>query len=401
MHLDVPTLALVGFLVGTALSLNFTVLAVLLRGQRVLHLWALGFWFGTLGMSLIGLRHLVPSPVAVLAGNAFIAAANAMLLRGVAVHLGASLRWRWPLLLIGIFVTGQAWFAFVQPDLGMRMTAFSLQGMTWDLWMVWLLLRYGAHDIRRSRRFAAALLGLNSLVHFSRLFLPMAAPAGQDFMQAGLPLAAAYLSAIAIALSMSLALTLLLAERLIVDLGRQANTDGLTGLLNRAALFSEGARALSLCRRSHLPFSLLMFDLDHFKSINDSWGHDAGDAVLRHFTQVIRENDRRSSHVFGRYGGEEFLLVLPGANERDALSLAERLRTSVAASPASFEGRPIAFTTSIGIATACSDSGLQQLISEADGAMYRAKAAGRNRVEVWHDQLLTATVAEQGICPTP
>jgi diguanylate cyclase (GGDEF)-like protein len=122
-----------------------------------------------------------------------------------------------------------------------------------------------------------------------------------------------------------------------------------------------------------------MFDLDHFKTINDSWGHAAGDAVLSHFAGVIRGMGLARDTLFARYGGEEFMLVLPAVEPAAAGALAERMRAAVAAEPALFAGRSIDITTSVGGATAV-DASFEQLVGTADVALYRAKHQGRNQV---------------------
>lgn len=154
-----------------------------------------------------------------------------------------------------------------------------------------------------------------------------------------------------------------------------ANTDGLTGVLNRRSLLglAEGAE-----RRidSDQQLAVLMIDIDHFKKINDSLGHAAGDAVLRQVAEVLRDSCRDSDLV-GRYGGEEFLAILSDTSEQGALNLAEKLRRKVAEIGTS----PCPVTVSIGVAVCRPVSGtLNDAIRRADQAMYAAKAAGRNRV---------------------
>jgi diguanylate cyclase (GGDEF) domain len=155
------------------------------------------------------------------------------------------------------------------------------------------------------------------------------------------------------------------------------------GLLNRHALYEAAPRLIDVCRARGQACCVLMFDLDNFKTINDSWGHAAGDVVLNHFVAVIRETGLPRDTLFSRYGGEEFVLVLPAIDPAQAAELAERMRAEVAAQPATFDTHVIALTTSVGIAGAV-DAGFEALVSVADGALYRAKRQGRNRVE-WDD----------------
>ena len=162
-------------------------------------------------------------------------------------------------------------------------------------------------------------------------------------------------------------------------LREQATHDGLTKLLNRNAVLEVLHQEVARCDREPQPLSVLMVDLDRFKAINDSYGHVAGDAVLREVARRMREASRRYDSV-GRYGGEEFLLVLPGCDLGDACSQAERLRESVAAAPFVSDAGDLRISISVGVSSSRTpDADL--LIREADEALYRAKALGRDRVE--------------------
>jgi diguanylate cyclase (GGDEF)-like protein len=162
----------------------------------------------------------------------------------------------------------------------------------------------------------------------------------------------------------------------------QATHDGLTGLLNRCAIFEMLDKELARASREGQALSLLMVDCDGFKQINDTHGHAAGDAVLRELARRMRVAVRTYDSV-GRYGGEEFLIVLPGCDGDSAVSQAERIRETVAGSPFIAGVRGHAVTCSIGATsrTIPSAGDADILLREADLALYRAKGDGRNRVE--------------------
>jgi diguanylate cyclase (GGDEF)-like protein len=160
---------------------------------------------------------------------------------------------------------------------------------------------------------------------------------------------------------------------------RQALVDGLTGLANRRAasdaLHAEAARA----ERLETPLSVVLADLDGFKDVNDEHGHAVGDAVLRAFAEVLRDT-LRESDLAGRWGGEEFLLLLPGADEEGAVQLAERVRLGIAAR--CIQGVPdLRVTASFGVAEYAGETNTEQLVAAADDALYRAKRGGKDRVE--------------------
>jgi diguanylate cyclase (GGDEF)-like protein len=162
------------------------------------------------------------------------------------------------------------------------------------------------------------------------------------------------------------------------DLSR---TDELTGLPNRRAFVEQGAGAIELARRHSRPLSLVMFDIDHFKAINDTHGHAAGDAVLREVASAIW-HVARTSDLPGRLGGEEFGVLLPETSGTDGVTVAERLREEIGRRTVTFAEAGITPSCSFGVAergTALPD--LDALMRAADQALYQAKADGRNRVQ--------------------
>lgn len=172
-------------------------------------------------------------------------------------------------------------------------------------------------------------------------------------------------------------------KRLEAELIELATTDALTGLANRRQFLDRMRLEFDRMKRYEgPPTTLLMLDLDHFKHVNDRHGHAVGDRVLRHFAELLRASQRRTD-LAGRLGGEEFALLLPGTGIDSARQLAERLRERVAASPAPGDGGDVGLTVSVGVASLrASDTSPDDALKRADGAMYRAKAAGRDRVEI-------------------
>lgn len=168
---------------------------------------------------------------------------------------------------------------------------------------------------------------------------------------------------------------------LVEESQRLATTDGLTGLINRRAFVTELKREIERAARTGAPTTLLLLDLDHFKVINDTHGHGAGDSVLVAVARTL-QRESRAYDLVGRWGGEEFIIALPGTDEERAVIVAERLREAIAGLKVSNNlGKVMALSASIG--TAELEPGaesLDQLVDRADRAMYRAKVGGRNRV---------------------
>ncbi|MES9996690.1 diguanylate cyclase [Desulfovibrio aminophilus] len=178
----------------------------------------------------------------------------------------------------------------------------------------------------------------------------------------------------------SVGFVLLNKERADAELRRAATVDGLTQALNRVTFLARAGELTAMAARTGAPLSLLMLDLDHFKVVNDTYGHAVGDEVLRDFSARVRSR-LRPYDLFGRYGGEEFCVLLPATGAQAAVGVAERIRTSMPREP--FRNLP-AYTVSIGVATLGEHSTLDDLLRESDLAMYQAKAQGRDRVRLQH-----------------
>lgn len=170
-------------------------------------------------------------------------------------------------------------------------------------------------------------------------------------------------------------------KRAEVKLRELATTDPLTGLFNRRQFWELGTREIGRSNRYGNPLSVVMLDIDHFKSVNDTYGHDEGDRVLQLLSRILRSQLRKVD-IAGRLGGEEFAILLPNTSLPAARSLAERLRLEVETASLRTNGRILRFTVSIGVAEAESAStALEGLLKRADVALYCAKNLGRNRVE--------------------
>ena len=165
------------------------------------------------------------------------------------------------------------------------------------------------------------------------------------------------------------------------ELLRLACTDPLTGLLNRRGFESVAARAVDALTARGRPAAVLMCDLDHFKDVNDAFGHEFGDEVLKGAADLLRHTADRDHVYLARLGGEEFVALLGDCGDGEALDLAECVRMQFAAHPFAWNGALATITLSIGFAATCDgDRTVAALLAKADAALYEAKRAGRNRV---------------------
>jgi diguanylate cyclase (GGDEF)-like protein len=168
------------------------------------------------------------------------------------------------------------------------------------------------------------------------------------------------------------------------DLKRQSILDPLTQLLNRRGLHQVSERELSRCGRSGQSLALAVADIDHFKRLNDTFGHTAGDLILRDIAGILQELVRRSDCV-ARIGGEEFVILFPESDPDHALKLVERLRETVEIRDFPIRDNTVRVTVSFGITTTRgrTDISLDKLVEEADASLYAAKQAGRNRTQLF------------------
>jgi len=278
---------------------------------------------------------------------------------------------RWPYLVLAIAL----WLPFLQPDrwLPNAVNALLVLSTTVALYAGW---RAWGYRSRQAGFFLISWLPLLSLtvLRVAQLLFGLPLPAWLEY---GFPASMAYA---AVVIAVGLADRTLQARRERDVAHRLAQFDPLTGVLNRRAILAHLQVACVDARQAQKPLAALFLDLDHFKRINDGYGHAGGDTVLAAFAAAVQAELREADRL-GRYGGEEFLIVLPDANELLARSIGERIRARTAALRVTTGEHELHLTVSIGIALFDEDSGsAEALIEHADMALYRAKAQGRNRV---------------------
>lgn len=282
-----------------------------------------------------------------------------------------------------------AWHILVEPHTGLRMTVVpAYAAITLTLSAVMIILY---RERTRPAEWAAAIA--ISVVAFTQavasILAFMQGPAGDESITAAylhfnfLTLPAGYIG-------MSMLIMMMMASDISAKMKKMATQDQLTGLLNRRGFTEYGGRAYSAARRAGTDLSVIMTDIDRFKFINDKYGHAAGDAALAHFAQLVSES-RRSEDVIARVGGEEFALLLPGTDLRDAMALADQLCSKIGSNPMDMTSIGLPMTSSFGVAAISeNDKSLDDMVLRADRAMYRSKRAGRNQVDLESSQLMLA-----------
>lgn len=181
--------------------------------------------------------------------------------------------------------------------------------------------------------------------------------------------------------------------RMVKRLEEQATTDGMTGLLNKRALIAEAERRLKVAARFNKPLSVLVTDIDHFKRVNDTYGHDVGDVVIKGLGDVLRRI-KRDTDVVARFGGEEFVIICEQTDQEGALNLAERIRRELENTTFQTELGPLNVTASVGVAPfPAAGKDWPSLFKATDEALYVSKRSGRNRVTVWSPRMRNTSAA--------
>lgn len=274
-----------------------------------------------------------------------------------------------------------AWFSLQQPHVGLRTAIVPLYTA--------VMMALVAHAVTRSRpRVQPAEWGMATVAMAFALCEVAAAVVILGGGAAGNPEAQTRYQAInflalpAIYTGMGLFTVLVLASDMSKEMKTLALMDPLTGLLNVRGFQDQANRLFAAARRDHAPLSVIVCDLDHFKAVNDQYGHAIGDQVLTHFAKHLRKN-ARALDVIGRMGGEEFVLFLPNASLEIANARAETLRTSLAPLDAAADAPSIRVEASFGVALlSAADKDLAHFVRRADAALYQSKRTGRNRVTV-------------------
>lgn len=251
--------------------------------------------------------------------------------------------------------------------------------------LLWTLLRRGPAGEGRGHGILIATVSMLLVMFLLRslsiaLDLQPAQPLNAGGLLNTMTFVATYLAVVMLAFGFVLAAMESTAEQN----RRLAMEDVLTGLPNRRAMMDILQHRIGASRRSGRPLTVLALDIDHFKNVNDRYGHPAGDEVLRNFAATIKQR-LRAQDIAGRVGGEEFLVILPDTDPAGGVALAEALREAVATTPLRADGHTVTLTVSIGVHGVTeigADFDDTDLIRRADSALYRAKQSGRNRVEL-------------------
>ncbi len=318
-------------------------------------------------------------------------------LSGIQRFKGKPTNWRFAFIAVSAVLLNGVWFSVISGDIVGRAIANSIVfGIVFTACARELLIP-AESPLKIAYWLTGVSFGALAVLVFARaIFLWLSAAEHYSLFQNAPINPLTFLGVCLLQVCAMFGFVLMLDYRLVGQLGKLATLDPLTGAFNRRLLEEEASRLQARSTRTGSPMAVMMIDVDHFKDVNDRYGHQVGDRVLQLLAKTI-ETEIRTGDYFARYGGEEFCILLPATLEEEAYVLAERLREVYADCASLFEGKPLQSTLSIGIADSV-DVGpeFNLLLQAADQALYDAKKTGRNKV-VRHTVLRNRTDAASAI----
>lgn len=380
MDFHIPTAmqltATMTMIIGLALAFTITGYPRFL--QYPMRLWVRGLLIQPFSYVLLSFRGQIPDWLSIIVANTLLSISFVHLVLALYVYNRKPARLPLLIAIVATTLIGEFLLTYVWPSLYGRICLMSLL-LTLVCALVIKAIYHGVEVITRPEHLVAIMFLVGGLIMLARML--KAPDVGMFSLVASTPMQgivftyAALLPVIATS-----GFLLMCGERLNKHLSRLATLDPLTGVFNRRTMTELASKAIAASKRHGRALSLLIIDIDHFKRINDQFGHEAGDLALCRFVQLVGEV-MRESDVIARLGGEEFVVILPDSDERTAIDIAERIRQRLGDSDFFISGWQVPLRVSIGVGTLGPEiSDLETLLRTTDHAMYEAKRGGRNRV---------------------
>ncbi len=371
------TLALLG--ISVLVSVGISVVHPREEGPAT---WALGNVLFAVGVAILMLRSPQQEPYVALFGTAIFVLSYVIIWAGFLRFRFRPIPYRAAIVIYALFLTAYIWFLFVDPDQVVRAAITSgtialLCGLT-----TWTMLYRIEPALVQTQAFIGMLVGALGMLYLLRCVAALAGFLQPTDFGGGLLGASIFILPTIAALLVAAGCILMMNQRLQHRLQISAQTDPLTGLINRGLLDDLGAKEIARAKRHGYGLSVVLFELDHFDAITSDYGYETGDTLLRQVARLVTGNMRREDFV-ARLDGTAFALLLPSTRLAGAQQLAERLRLEIAASAIEATGRTFSLTASFGVAAlGLHSDDWNEIVQHAQAALYRAKADGRNRIEI-------------------
>jgi diguanylate cyclase (GGDEF)-like protein len=369
--------------IGLILAVAFLLLWLNLREQTYIAVMAASYAALSAGFLILDIGPALPMELQLVPTNLLFLVAACLLAAAVLGRYRLSAPWG---VLGAITVAGMGgllWFLLVEPDISYRiyLMSLALAGISFTvlakLWRVEM-----RHFIDRLLFWVTLVTCVGSLLRPAAIFLLIGHFDTYDAVQQTLYWSTVQFTQALVSVVVALNLLVAVATDLVTELKQQAQTDKLSGLLNRRGFEEKATAALADCAARGRPVALLIADLDHFKTINDTYGHAMGDTVIGMFGKML-SGAAEADMVTGRIGGEEFAVLIPGAEIGVARLFGERIRAEITVHCAGRLPAGLHPTVSVGLHAAAAPVDFYELMSRADLALYEAKRAGRDRVSVF------------------
>ncbi len=363
---------------GVGASLSFAISRYPVELRAAMRVWIGGLFLQTFALIAVALAEPTPTAIVQIVGNTTYALAFAEMSRAMRIFFGQR-RHNLPLLLVAWVALNSFVLGVVWPGVAVRVALNAAPLALLQLTVAWSVL-FHRKGLRPADYLTGTLFVACAVLAVSRGLIELlvaadVAPALHRIVSTGVFVFGSILPMLG-----TIGFMLMCSDQLSDDLGRLAMIDPLTGAYNRRTLAERAQAAIGEATRLHLPLALLAIDVDHFKQINDEYGHDTGDEALLGLVRLMGES-LDAGYVLSRIGGEEFAILMPGLDEAEACGVAERVRRHVADSSLSINGHTIRLRISIGVSALAGDvADLGAMLRAADRALYAAKRGGRDRV---------------------